>query len=47
MASISRGPSLGVLIHHTDVEREWSYDRDSHVGRLDRGSTKPPSAAGS
>lgn len=31
------GPSLGVLIHHTDTEREWAYDRDSHVGRLDRG----------
>jgi hypothetical protein len=28
---------LGVLIHHTDAEREWAYDRESHVGRLDRG----------
>jgi phosphoglycolate phosphatase-like HAD superfamily hydrolase len=31
------GPRLGVLIHHTDSEREWAYDRESHVGRLDRG----------
>jgi hypothetical protein len=31
------GPRLGVLIHHTDSEREWTYDRESHVGRLDRG----------
>jgi phosphoserine phosphatase len=31
------GPRLGVIIHHTDNEREWAYDRDSHVGRLDRG----------
>jgi hypothetical protein len=31
------GPRLGVIIHHTDAEREWAYDRDSHVGRLDRG----------
>ena len=31
------GARLGVLIHHTDAEREWAYDRDSHVGRLDRG----------
>ncbi len=31
------GARLGVLIHHTDSEREWAYDRDSHVGRLDRG----------
>jgi len=24
------------LVHHTDGEREWAYDRDSMVGRLDR-----------
>ena len=30
-------PGLGVLIHHTDGEREWAYDRNSQVGRLDRG----------
>ena len=23
------------LLHHTDAEREWAYDRDSNVGRLD------------
>lgn len=34
-ASAGEGPSLCVLIHHTDAEREWAYDRDSHVGRLD------------
>jgi len=31
------GARLGVLIHHTDGEREWAYDRESHVGRLERG----------
>jgi hypothetical protein len=31
------GARLGVLIHHTDADREWAYDRDSHIGRLDRG----------
>jgi len=31
------GPSLGVLIRHDDAEREWAYDRDSHVGRLAEG----------
>jgi len=31
------GVRLGVLIHHTDAEREWAYDRESHIGRLDRG----------
>jgi phosphoserine phosphatase len=29
------GPSLIGLIHHTDAEREWAYDRDSRIGRLD------------
>ena len=37
-----RGPRLGVLIHHTDATREWAYDRDSHVGKLDRGLDEAP-----
>jgi phosphoglycolate phosphatase-like HAD superfamily hydrolase len=36
-ATAGEGPGLGVIVHHTDDEREWAYDRDSHVGRLDRG----------
>ena len=24
------------LLHHTDTEREWAYDRDLKVGRLDK-----------
>jgi hydroxymethylpyrimidine pyrophosphatase-like HAD family hydrolase len=31
------GARLGVIVHHTDADREWAYDRDSHVGRLARG----------
>jgi len=31
------GARLGVLIHHTDAEREFAYDRDSPIGKLDRG----------
>ncbi len=30
-------PSFCIYIHHTDAEREWAYDRDSHVGKLDKG----------
>jgi phosphoglycolate phosphatase-like HAD superfamily hydrolase len=30
------GPRLMLLVHHTDAEREWAYDRTSRVGRLDR-----------
>jgi hypothetical protein len=31
-----RGVRLALIVHHTDAEREWAYDRTSHVGRLDR-----------
>ena len=31
------GKKLMVYIHHTDAEREWAYDRDSHIGRLNKG----------
>ncbi|MCB2220142.1 MAG: haloacid dehalogenase-like hydrolase [Bacteroidetes bacterium] len=31
------GKRLMVYIHHTDAEREWAYDRDSHIGHLDKG----------
>jgi phosphoserine phosphatase len=24
------------LVHHTDAKREWAYDRDSKIGRLDK-----------
>lgn len=27
---------LGVIVHHTDAEREYAYDRQSTVGRLDK-----------
>jgi phosphoglycolate phosphatase-like HAD superfamily hydrolase len=36
------GPRLGVLIHHTDEEREWAYDRESHIGQLARGLDEGP-----
>lgn len=31
------GPRFCLYVHHTDAAREWAYDRDSHVGKLDRG----------
>ena len=30
------GPRFCLLVHHTDAEREWAYDRESHIGRLDK-----------
>jgi hypothetical protein len=29
------GARLGLIVHHTDAEREYAYDRQSHVGKLD------------
>lgn len=29
-----------MLVHHTDAEREYSYDKDSPVGRLDKALTE-------
>jgi hypothetical protein len=31
------GARLGVLVHHTDADREWAYDRESQIEGLDRG----------
>ncbi|WP_075591288.1 HAD family hydrolase [Labilibacter marinus] len=28
---------FNLYLHHTDSVREWAYDRDSHIGRLDKG----------
>ena len=32
-----KGRRFALYVHHTDGEREWTYDRDSHIGRLDKG----------
>jgi phosphoserine phosphatase len=42
-ATSAPGPRLGVIVHHTDGEREWAYDRDSHVGALSRALDEAPS----
>ena len=38
------GARLALLVHHTDGEREWAYDRDSQVGRLDKALDEARSA---
>ena len=30
------GARLGLIVHHDDAEREFAYDRKSHIGKLDR-----------
>jgi hypothetical protein len=31
------GSRFCLYVHHTDAEREWAYDRQSSIGRLDKG----------
>jgi len=31
------GPRFGLIVHHDDAAREWAYDRESQIGKLDRG----------
>lgn len=31
------GARFCLYVHHTDGEREWAYDRASHIGKLDKG----------
>lgn len=36
------GPRFGMLLHHTDGEREFAYDREGHIGVLNRGLDEGP-----
>jgi phosphoserine phosphatase len=36
------GRRLGLIVRHDDADREYAYDRDSHVGRLDRALDMAP-----
>jgi phosphoserine phosphatase len=40
----SPGQRLGLFVHHDDAAREFAYDRETHVGKLDRGLTLAPAA---
>lgn len=34
------GKTFAGIVHHTDAEREFAYDRESHMGRLDKALTE-------
>jgi haloacid dehalogenase-like hydrolase len=34
--TLAGGVRLGLIVHHTDAEREYAYDRQSHFGKLDK-----------
>jgi hypothetical protein len=40
------GPRFGLLVHHTDAEREGAYDRKSAVGQLNTALDAAPKWAG-
>ena len=40
----AEGRRLGIIIHHDDADREYAYDRDTHVGRLDQALDLAPDA---
>ena len=40
--TLNSGPRFGLIVHHTDAVREWAYDRDSHIGRLDKALDEAP-----
>ncbi|HEY6171297.1 MAG TPA: HAD family hydrolase [Candidatus Kapabacteria bacterium] len=35
--SAGSGPRFCMYVHHDDAAREWAYDRESHIGKLDKG----------
>jgi phosphoserine phosphatase len=36
------GARFGMIVHHTDSDREWAYDLDSQIGTLARGLDEAP-----
>jgi phosphoserine phosphatase len=36
------GPRFGMIVHHDDAAREFAYDRQSPIGRLDKGLDEGP-----
>ncbi|MDU0342539.1 HAD family hydrolase [Bosea rubneri] len=34
--TMSGGVRFGLIVHHTDAEREFAYDRKAHFGKLDK-----------
>lgn len=34
--TVGSGARFGLIVHHTDAEREWAYDRKSAIGKLDQ-----------
>jgi hypothetical protein len=42
--TVPRGRRFGLIVHHTDAEREYAYDRKSSFGKLDKALDAAPTA---
>lgn len=40
--TLNTGPRFGMIVHHTDAEREVAYDRQSAIGKLDKALDEAP-----
>ncbi|KAB0264443.1 HAD family hydrolase [Microvirga brassicacearum] len=40
--TLDAGPRFALIVHHTDAEREYAYDRHSAVGKLDKALDEAP-----
>jgi phosphoglycolate phosphatase-like HAD superfamily hydrolase len=40
--TLNSGARFGLIVHHTDAEREYAYDRQSSVGKLDKALDEAP-----
>lgn len=40
--TVDHHPSFGLIVHHTDAQREFAYDRQSHIGQLDKALDDAP-----
>lgn len=40
--TLNSGPRFALIVHHTDAEREYAYDRQSKVGKLDKALDEAP-----
>lgn len=41
-SAAGKGPRLALIVHHDDAQREYAYDRGSHIGKLEKGLDEAP-----
>jgi hypothetical protein len=41
-ATVGQGRRFGLIVHHTNADREWAYDRESLIGGLSKALDQAP-----